>query len=572
METIDRHRFLASAIVGRSTPVRESQSESALAFSDGQSIFLPKSSRAHHDPWLAITAQAALIAAGSLHATLLRRLVGRRAVAQRYVYLEVLRASQVLAERLPLAYSERRELATPQTDSAAASLALASSGVPLPQAPAFFGTIRPLSTLRHAIGVQGLSAFSGAEPLESPSGAVAELDEEDEGEESAILRLLQNPFASGGPLADLLNGILGAGIKRGQQGGHSDGSAGAEIPVGRSEWAMRRGIYAVLTRSTPDMAIDPGVAISALKYPEWNVNTQSYRHDWVSLEQVEAARLDGEARRITFPPPSHELRRQLARLGLDRRLETGQSDGSDLDMRPIIDCAIDLTAGHSPPSLNVYRASLRTRRDLAVNLVLDISGSTGEQRPDGHSAFEDQIQLAYQLAFTFDSLGDTVAVMGFHSWGRGLARVVHIKNPAERWSLAVAERLRSLEPVGYTRIGAAIRHGHHVLHDRIRLPNRLLLLITDGVAYDQDYELNYAAADARRALEEARSAGTACLALSVGAGASVGDLAKVFGAANILTVDEIPQVTRRIREVCRHALATVSQRRFTGRERSQRPA
>ncbi len=109
----------------------------------------------------------------------------------------------------------------------------------------------------------------------------------------------------------------------------------------------------------------------------------------------------------------------------------------------------------------MYRASLRTRRQLAVNLVLDISGSTGEQRADGHSAFEDQIQLAYQLGFTLDSLGDTVAMRGFHSWGRGLARAVRIKNHDERWSLAVVERLRSLDPIGYTRIGAAIRHGHH---------------------------------------------------------------------------------------------------------------
>ncbi len=96
-------------------------------------------------------------------------------------------------------------------------------------------------------------------------------------------------------------------------------------------------------------------------------------------------------------------------------------------------------------------------------------------------------------------------------------------------------------------------------------------MITDGVVYDQDYELNYAAADARRAVEEARSAGTACIAVSVGGGASVDDLAEVFGAANILTVDEVPQITRRIREVSRHALATVSQRRFTGSRRPQRP-
>jgi nitric oxide reductase NorD protein len=564
MDSIDRHRFLASAIVGRATPVRESDKESALAFSDGRSIFLPKSPAADQEIWPAIAAQAVLIAAGSLHASLLRQLVGRRPLAQRYVYLEVLRASHVLRDRLPLAYSARSELAiAPRTESAAASLALASSRAPLPQAPPYFGTVRPLLTLRQAIGERGLAALVTQPPLESPAG-VPELDEEDDGEESAILRLLQNPFSAASPLGGLLNGILGAGRKRNERAGGA-ASAGSEIPVGRTERALRRGAHAVLSQSmAPDL--DDMAASGALMYPEWNVNTRRYAHDWVSLEQVEAERAEGETRReLTFAHPSLELRRQLARLGLDRQLQTGQSDGSDLDMRPLIDCAIDLRAGHSPSSLNVYRASLRTRRDLAVNVVLDISGSTGEQRPDGHCAFEDQLQLAYQLGSTLDSLGDTVAMMGFHSWGRGLARAVHIKHHDERWSLAVVERLRLLDPVGYTRLGAAIRHGHRVLHERIRLPNRLLILITDGVAYDQDYEQQYAAADARRALEEARSAGTACVALSVGAGANADDLTKVFGATTILVIDEVSQLGRHIRHVCRHALATVSQRRFNNR-------
>lgn len=572
MDTIDRYRFLASAIVGRSTSVRDSDTKSALAFSDGRTIFLPHSD-ATHEGWPAVAAQSVLIAAGSLHPSLLRHLVGRPAIAQRYVYLEVLRATHVLVDRLPWSYSERVEFKVkPRTESASASLTLAATRAPLPPPPSYFGTVRPLLTLRQAIGTGGLAAFSTQRPLETPSAAdVPELDEEDEGEESAILRLLQNPFSAARPWGDLLNNILGAGRTRGQREGAADGAVGSEIPLGRVERVLRRGVHAVLTGAkAPD--IEGVASVSVLKYPEWNMNTRRYAQDWVSLEQVGAERVgEPPIGTIAFPRPALELRRQLSRLGLDPQLQTGQSDGSDLDMRPIVDCVINLKAGHSPASLNVYRASLRTRRNLAVNIVLDISGSTGERRPDGGSAFEDQRQLAYQLGFTLDSLGDTVAMMGFHSWGRNLARAVRIKNHDERWSLAVAERLRSLDPVGYTRMGAAIRHGHHVLHDRIRLPNRLLILITDGVAYDQDYELNYAAADARRALEEARRAGTACLALSVGAGATADELAKVFGATNILTVDEVDQVSRRIREVCRHALASVSQRRFTDSGRIQRP-
>jgi hypothetical protein len=51
----------------------------------------------------------------------------------------------------------------------------------------------------------------------------------------------------------------------------------------------------------------------------------------------------------------------------------------------------------------------------------------------------------------------------------------------------------------------------------------------------------------------------------VGSGSDTGKLEDVFGAANILAVDEVGQVTGRIREVCRHALASVSKRRFAGR-------
>jgi nitric oxide reductase activation protein len=212
--------------------------------------------------------------------------------------------------------------------------------------------------------------------------------------------------------------------------------------------------------------------------------------------------------------------------------------------------------------LQVYRTSRRTRRDLAVTIVVDISGSTAEEPGGGDSTFKKQLAVAYQLGQVLDSLGDRVAMFGFHSWGRKLVRVVRLKGHAERWSVRVAERMALLEPVGYTRIGAAIRHGTHLLNDTMRLPNRLLVLVTDGIAYDQDYELRHAAADAGRALAEARKVGTACVCLCVGSGSDTGKLEDVFGAANILAVDEVGQVTGRIREVCRHALASVSKRRF----------
>ena len=51
------------------------------------------------------------------------------------------------------------------------------------------------------------------------------------------------------------------------------------------------------------------------------------------------------------------------------------------------------------------------------------------------------------------------------------------------------------------------------------------------LAYDHGYEPAYGAADARRALAEARRRGTGCLCLSIGAGTDAETLRRVFGSA-----------------------------------------
>jgi hypothetical protein len=568
--------FLASAIAGRLVAVQSLEHNLAqnvaqgdeLAYSDGRIIFVPTAVEAQAQGWRAIAAQAALIGAGSLDASILLQLVGRRAAAERYLHWEMLRASRLLSIRLPWPFTALAELqAMPRSASAPESLELAASRVPVPQAPAYFGAIRPLLALRRALGEQGLSALARKQ-VEAPiaSAPVPQLDDEDAGEVSVLLRLLQNPLSGRNPVADLLNTILGAGLSKHRRAGESGGDGGAEMPVGRIERSWRRGIHAVLSKMPlAAAALDAPVAAPTLTYPEWDTHSQTYRRNWVSVEEVEPWRADGATPArdaLRLAPPTPELRRQLGGLGLDQEFHRRQTDGSDLDLGALIECAIDLSAGHSPSSVRVYRDALRTRRDLAVAIVLDISGSTGEQGNGGRTPFKDQVELAHQLGMALDSLGDTVVMFGFHSWGRQLVHVVKVKAYDERWSASVSERLRLLEPAGYTRIGTAIRHGSRVLIEQVRLPNRLLLLITDGIAYDQDYELAYGAADARKALEEARAAGTACLALSVGAATETETLSRVFGSTSMLAVDEVRQVTGRIRAVCRHALASVSRRRF----------
>jgi nitric oxide reductase activation protein len=561
MQGVDLFSFLASAIAGRKMSVHKSIKDDDLAFSDGQSIIVPPRF-CEADLWLHVAAQAALVAAGSLAPDMLRQLVGRKLRVQRYVYLEVLRAGQVFASQLPWAFTAR--LAPKLTDSAQASLTFAASEQPLPETPDFFGTIRPLMALSRAVREEGFSALTPKQQQgKMKKTDVKEFEEDEETETSFFLKLFQNPFSSGNPLSDMLNNLLGAGVSKGKQESKSEG-AGAEMPVGRVERSLRRGVNAVLANLPFDLPeIDHETERQALVYPEWDIFNKTYHRNWVFLEEVDAWRQDGmQDLQDVLKPASRAFRQQLANLGLDYEMHRRQSEGADLDEGALIDCAIDLRTGHTPASTNIYRTGRRTRRDLAVAIVLDISGSTGGYNEPGNSIFHKHLLLAYQLAATLTTLGDTVALFGFHSWGRKLVRAVSLKSYDEPWSLRVAARMAMLEPVGYTRTGAAIRHGARLLRTGVRLPNRLLILITDGIVYDQDYEHKYAESDARKALEEAKAAGTACVCLSVGSGTDTSKLKEVFGAANILAVDEVSQVTGRIREMCRKALAGVSRRQL----------
>ncbi|MET0657848.1 MAG: VWA domain-containing protein [Steroidobacteraceae bacterium] len=255
-----------------------------------------------------------------------------------------------------------------------------------------------------------------------------------------------------------------------------------------------------------------------------------------------------------------ELRRRLATLGLSYELQGRQTDGTDLDLNPLIETAIDHAAGYAAHAPRVYRTARRTRRDLGVCIVLDVSGSTGEGHSGQSNQFDQQLEVAWHLGAAFDALGDTVEMFGFHSWGRSIVRWLPLKSYDERWSSAVKERFAQLEPAGFTRLGAAIRHAHHRLTTAMRLPYRLMLLVTDGLPYDQEYEGEYARADVRGALAEAQAAGIACVCICVGADAAPDKLHAVFDARHVINIDEPVQLQTRIVAHCRTALSAVSRR------------
>ena len=122
-------------------------------------------------------------------------------------------------------------------------------------------------------------------------------------------------------------------------------------------------------------------------------------------------------------------------------------------------------------------------------------------------------------------------------------------------------RLHSLTPGAYSRLGAAIRHGAAVLESHGGTSRRLLIVLSDGLAYDHGYNKDYGAADARRALTEARNRGTGGLCLTFDGNADEDSLERVFGTAAHATVSNHTQLAHAVGALVHSALRSADVRR-----------
>ena len=110
--------------------------------------------------------------------------------------------------------------------------------------------------------------------------------------------------------------------------------------------------------------------------------------------------------------------------------------------------------------------------------------------------------------------------------------MLRVKGFNEPLGPASARRLMSLEPAGFTRMGAALRDATSTLIRTAGTPRKLLVVISDGLPYDDDYEDLYAQSDTDKALEEASAAGVGCVCLAVGSATSLESLERAWGSAS----------------------------------------
>jgi len=541
IERLGRLGLLASAISGQALKVAPGE-PGKPAWTDGNVVFVD-ANISPREQIEALAVQASLLAAGSLRLDVVRRMKRHPTLARRYLAVEGHRALAAIEVLLPAALRSLIDAdVAARTDSPDASLAVALSRQVIAAPPNCFGTIRA----RHLLGASNRADSSATRPhvvREPRHHILAELAE---GEDDGTTADLFSSPVGGGVLGRQLGRLLDV-VRRLNSG---DAPA-ADAPTHRTRpgaSGVRNALF-----STGAAGSVEGAAIEArgTKYPEWDVHRRRYRRDWCTVQEVEARPND------STPPPvsdGYRLRRPLARIGvglLDRSYRRLQGD--DIDIDAVIEARIGVMAGSAADEA-IYIESLRRRRDLAVLLLLDTSGSAAEPGATGQTVHEQQRAAAAALTVALHELGDRVALFAYHSRGRAAVHLERVKGFDDALDTLVMRRLHGLVPGAYSRLGAAVRHGAAVLEDRGGTTRRLLVVLSDGLAYDHGYEPEYGAADARRALAEARRRGTACLCLSIGASTDTETLRRVFGSAAHATIPRTEQLSQVIGPLFRSAL------------------
>ncbi|MES2717040.1 MAG: VWA domain-containing protein [Pseudomonadota bacterium] len=297
---------------------------------------------------------------------------------------------------------------------------------------------------------------------------------------------------------------------------------------------------------TPQAGSAGAAGPDRVHYPEWDHRLQAYGLSGATVHLLPAAA--GPQPWVDQTLAEHHamlalIRRRFEMLRGRRTPLRRQRDGDDIDLEACIDARADLQAGQAVAQA-LYRSQQRTRRDMAILLLIDTSGSTDGWVSSGRRIIDVEREALLLVCIALGAMGEPYAVQAFSGHGPQAVTVRTLKRFAAPYDNSVARRIAALEPEQSTRAGAAIRHASATLMQE-PAAQRLLLLLSDGKPNDVDvYEGRYGVEDMRRAVIEARLQGIAPFCLTVDRQAAA-YLPAVFGSnqyAMLATPARLPTV------------------------------
>jgi nitric oxide reductase NorD protein len=268
-----------------------------------------------------------------------------------------------------------------------------------------------------------------------------------------------------------------------------------------------------------------------LAYPEWDCRIGAYREPGATVHLLPAQ--PGPQQWVTATLHQHQamlqiIRRRFEMLHAHRLRLRKQFDGEEIDLDATIDGYADFRAGQPMPQA-LYQTARPARRDMALSLLIDVSGSTDGWISAHRRIIDVEREALLLVSIALDGMAQPYSILAFSGEGADNVILRTIKEFDEAYGNEVARRIAGVEPEHYTRAGAAIRHATASLM-RQSAHHRLLLLLSDGKPNDIDqYDGRYGLEDMRQAVIEAQLQGISLFCLTIDRHAAA-YLPQVFGA------------------------------------------
>ncbi|WP_372792625.1 nitric oxide reductase activation protein NorD [Lutibacter sp.] len=265
-----------------------------------------------------------------------------------------------------------------------------------------------------------------------------------------------------------------------------------------------------------------------IKYDEWDYTKRTYKEDFCKVYPKTLLKNDVgyytktlNKNRATL----EGLRKMLTTVSNKYQQQRRQTQGEEFDIDAITDLFVDVHSGHTP-SEKIYISKRKKEKDLSILLLLDISLSS-----DGYAAGNRVIDVEKEVSILFGEILNEFnidfSIDCFYSKTRNHSSYTTIKDFDEDWNKAKF-KVGAVEPSGYTRIGAALRHSGAIL-DKRNTKNKWVILLSDGKPNDYDkYEGKYGINDVKQALRELNERNINSYALAIEAQAKY-YLPQMFG-------------------------------------------
>ncbi|NOY47719.1 MAG: VWA domain-containing protein, partial [Chlorobi bacterium] len=228
-----------------------------------------------------------------------------------------------------------------------------------------------------------------------------------------------------------------------------------------------------------------------LTYDEWEYSKRKYKENFCKVYPKTVLKTNIPYYKETL------LKNRTTLIGLRKMLSSvnnkylqqrRQTQGEEFDLDAITDLFVDVNSRHTP-SEKIYLSKRKKEKDLSILLLLDISLSS-DSYANGNRVIDVEKQVSILFGEILDEYNIDFSINAFYSKTRNHSSYIAIKDFDEDWNRAKF-KVGAVEPSGYTRIGAALRHSGALL-DKRSTKNKWIILISDGKPNDYDkYEGKY---------------------------------------------------------------------------------